>query len=83
VSVFRDVLRDEMLIWSVDRRGNKVLLGITVFNVFLFVAVKFYYIGRNKRRQEVWRRMNEGEHIDYIYNTEDEGTKRLDFRFAH
>ena len=59
------------------------MLAITSFNILLFVAVKFYYIGRNKRRQEAWRRLTAGERIEYIYNTKDEGTKRLNFKFAH
>lgn len=67
----------------IDRRGNKILVAITAFNIFLFVGVKFYYIGRNKRRQEAWKRLTDGERIDYIYNTKDEGTKRLDFKLAH
>lgn len=64
-------------------RGNKVLLAICCFNIVLFVAVKYYYITRNKRREAVWSKLTGEEKVDYIQNTKDEGAKRLDFRFAH
>jgi hypothetical protein len=64
-------------------RGNKILLGICCFNVLLFVIVKFYYIARNKRREEAWAKLTGEEKVDYVRNTKDEGVKRLDFRFAH
>ncbi|OJD30342.1 major facilitator superfamily transporter [Diplodia corticola] len=65
------------------QRGNKILLGICSFNVVLFVVVKYYYIRKNKRREEAWAKLTGEEKIDYIHNTKDEGAKRLDFRFAH
>jgi len=30
------------------RRGNKVLIGVCVFNIFLFVATKYFYVWVNK-----------------------------------
>ncbi|USW54319.1 Putative major facilitator superfamily, MFS transporter superfamily [Septoria linicola] len=64
-------------------RGNRILLGICCFNIVLFVLVKFYYIGRNKRREEAWAKLTGEEKVDYVRETEDEGAKRLDFRFSH
>ena len=64
-------------------RGNKILLGICCFNVVLFFFVKYYYIVRNKRREEAWSKLTGEEKNDYIHNTKDEGSKRLDFRFVH
>ncbi|KAL7273650.1 hypothetical protein RUND412_003478 [Rhizina undulata] len=64
-------------------RGNKILLGICVFNIVLFVAVKLYYIKRNEYRQRIWDAMTKGEQEEYIATTKDEGQRRLDFRFAH
>lgn len=64
-------------------RGNKILLGICCWNITLFVLVKFYYITRNKRREDAWAQMTGEEKVDYTTNTKDEGAKRLDFRFAH
>lgn len=65
------------------RRGNKILLGICSFNVVLFYLVKAFYIWRNKKRDRVWNAMSKEEQEHYSLNTQDEGMKRLDFRFAH
>lgn len=65
------------------RRGNKILLGIVVFNVFLFYFVKAFYIWRNKVRERKWDALNKQEKEEYVLNSTDEGLKRLDFRFAH
>ncbi|KAI1096532.1 MFS general substrate transporter [Rostrohypoxylon terebratum] len=65
------------------RRGNKILLGITVFNIFLFYFVKLFYIWRNKVRDRRWNAMSPEEQENYVLTTKDEGMRRLDFRFAH
>ncbi|KAI0902172.1 MFS general substrate transporter [Annulohypoxylon nitens] len=65
------------------RRGNKILLGITVFNIFLFYFVKLFYIWRNKVRDRIWNAMSPEEQENYVLTTKDEGMRRLDFRFAH
>lgn len=64
-------------------RGNKILLAINIFNLGLYFFVKFYYITKNKRRETAWAKLSGQQKVDYINNTEDEGAKRLDFRFAH
>lgn len=65
------------------RRGNKILLGVCIFNIFLFYAVKVFYIWRNKVRDRQWNSLTKEEQDDYIVSTKDEGMKRLDFRFVH
>ncbi|KAI2465907.1 MFS general substrate transporter [Annulohypoxylon bovei var. microspora] len=65
------------------RRGNKILLGITVFNVFLFYFVKVFYIWRNRVRDRRWDAMSPEEQENYVLTTKDEGMRRLDFRFVH
>ncbi|KAF2446798.1 MFS general substrate transporter [Karstenula rhodostoma CBS 690.94] len=65
------------------RRGNKVLIGITVLNFFLFVGAKTYYVFVNKRRNKIWDAMSKEEKEAYLETTSDKGNKRLDFRFAH
>ncbi|KAL6709207.1 hypothetical protein ACN47E_002023 [Coniothyrium glycines] len=65
------------------RRGNKILLGICVANIFLFYATKAFYVWRNKVRDRQWNAMTKEEQEDYKLSTKDEGMKRLDFRFAH
>jgi hypothetical protein len=68
---------------DLDRRGNKILLGITVFNILLLWGVKYYYIRRNAARDKIWNAMTKEEQEEYIATTKDEGSKRLDFRFVH
>ncbi|KAK7421545.1 hypothetical protein QQZ08_009890 [Neonectria magnoliae] len=65
------------------RRGNKILLGITSFNIVLFYLVKAFYIWRNKVRERKWAALSEQDKLDYALHSTDEGQQRLDFRFAH
>lgn len=66
-----------------DYRANRILVAITSFNILLFFFVKFYYIKRNERRQKAWNSMTGDQQVEYIKNTKDEGTKRIDFKFVH
>ncbi|KND02532.1 uncharacterized protein SPPG_09076 [Spizellomyces punctatus DAOM BR117] len=65
------------------RRGNKILIGIAVMNIFIFLATKVYYIQRNRYRERKWSAMSKEDKKHYLQTTTDEGNKRLDFRFAH
>ncbi|PVI05873.1 MFS general substrate transporter [Periconia macrospinosa] len=65
------------------RRGNTVLIAICVVNFALFIGAKVYYMGVNKKRDEVWNAMTKEEKEQYLETTTDKGNKRLDFRFAH
>ncbi|KAK9420449.1 putative Major facilitator superfamily (MFS) profile domain-containing protein [Seiridium unicorne] len=65
------------------KRGNGALVGIDVLVIVLFLLAKGYYIWRNKQRDRVWNAMTEDERQDYISNTKLQGSRRLDFRFAH
>ncbi|KAL2871152.1 major facilitator superfamily domain-containing protein [Aspergillus lucknowensis] len=65
------------------KRGYSVLLGLNVLGVALFLGTKVYYIRRNRYRERVWARMSEEQREDYMKNSPDTGSKRLDFRFAH
>lgn len=64
-------------------RGNKILLAFTCYNILQLWFVKYYYMKKNQRREEAWAKLNGEERVDYTRNTEDEGAKRLDFRFVH
>jgi hypothetical protein len=64
-------------------KGNKVLLAINCYNLALFVFVKYYYVKKNARRQRAWERLTGEEKVEYVRTTDEEGAKRLDFRFAH
>jgi hypothetical protein len=47
------------------------------------IAAKYYYVWRNKKRATTWDSMSQAERDHYLATTKDEGSKRLDFRFAH
>ncbi|KAG9127899.1 hypothetical protein FRC07_007745 [Ceratobasidium sp. 392] len=64
-------------------KGNKVLIGICVWNTILFWLVKFYYIQRNKWKAARWNAMTTDEKAHYLETTTDKGNKRLDFVFVH
>ncbi|KAF2872838.1 major facilitator superfamily domain-containing protein [Massariosphaeria phaeospora] len=65
------------------RRGNRVLIGVAVLNIFLYILAKVYYTWRNNQRDKVWNSLTVDEKLQYMDTTTDEGSKRLDFRFAH
>ncbi|KAE8351314.1 major facilitator superfamily domain-containing protein [Aspergillus coremiiformis] len=65
------------------RRGNTVLFALNILGIVLFLATKIYYVLRNRYRDKVWSSMTEEERQDYLNNTSDFGSRRLDFRFVH
>jgi hypothetical protein len=65
------------------RRGNRNLLILIITNIFLYLGTKAYYVRRNAVREQIWSSMREDEQKRYVMETQDEGNKRLDFRFAH
>ncbi|KAL4950728.1 major facilitator superfamily domain-containing protein [Aspergillus filifer] len=65
------------------KRGYSVLLGLNLLGIAMFVVTKVYYIRRNEQREVVWRGMSDEKREEYIKNSPDTGSKRLDFRFAH
>ncbi|OAL51161.1 MFS general substrate transporter [Pyrenochaeta sp. DS3sAY3a] len=65
------------------RRGNRVLVGICVLNIFLYLFSKAYYTWRNKQRDRQWNALSAEQKLEYLDTTTDEGSRRLDFRFAH
>jgi hypothetical protein len=64
-------------------RGNKVLVSIAAYNIAMYLAVKQYYIWRNKSKDKEWKKMSTAEQLSYLETTKAEGNKRLDFRFVH
>ncbi|KAK9462295.1 major facilitator superfamily domain-containing protein [Lipomyces oligophaga] len=64
-------------------RGNSVLIGLGCMSIAVYLLVKIYYISRNRYRDRIWNAMTEEEQNHYKFNTVDEGSARLDFRFAH
>ncbi|KAL6708363.1 hypothetical protein ACN47E_003287 [Coniothyrium glycines] len=65
------------------RRGNRVLIAITAYNIAIFLGAKYFYVRVNKKREQKWNAMTAQEKQHYLATTTDKGNKRLDFRFAH
>ncbi|KAK6204483.1 putative allantoate permease [Scheffersomyces amazonensis] len=65
------------------RRGNSQLFALSLTMFPIIIGTKFYYIYRNKQKDNIWNKMTTEQREDYIRNTKDEGNKRLDFRFTH
>ncbi|ODN83951.1 hypothetical protein L198_07650 [Cryptococcus wingfieldii CBS 7118] len=63
--------------------GNKILIGLSVASIALFVFAKLWYVWRNKQRDKVWDTWTVAEKAEYLATTSDKGNKRLDFRFQH
>jgi hypothetical protein len=64
------------------RRGNKVLVGICCWNIIAYPLIKIYYTRVNASREKVWSAMSVQEQLEYRNTTKDQGSNRLDFRFA-
>ncbi|KAL4937219.1 hypothetical protein BDV06DRAFT_232721 [Aspergillus oleicola] len=65
------------------KRGFSVLLGLNLLGIGMFIATKVYYIRRNRQNEVVWRGLSDEQREEYIKNSPDTGSKRLNFRFAH
>ncbi|KAE9366618.1 MFS general substrate transporter [Stipitochalara longipes BDJ] len=64
-------------------RGNTNLVIINILSIALFLFTKAYYIWRNKQKARVWNALTPEQQRDYKINTKLEGSRRLDFKFAH
>jgi hypothetical protein len=67
----------------ITEKGNSALVAITVLNIFLYIALKRYYIWRNNSKERQWKQLSAEERAVYLETTTTEGNKRLDFRFVH
>jgi hypothetical protein len=65
------------------RRGNSQLFLINIFTILLFLATKAYYIWRNRQKERAWNMLTEEQQTHYRKTTKLQGSRRLDFRFAH
>lgn len=64
-------------------KGNSALFGIGLAIFPILIGTKLFYIYLNKRKAKVWDSMSDDERDNYIRTTTDQGSDRLDFRFAH
>lgn len=65
------------------RTGNKVLLGLVAWNIVLIASIRYYYKWRNSQRDKIWNSLTQEDRDSYLATTKDQGSKRLDFRFAY
>ncbi|KAK0625124.1 major facilitator superfamily domain-containing protein [Bombardia bombarda] len=63
--------------------GNTKLLIINILSIALFLFTKAYYIFRNKQKKAAWDALSTDEKNHYTSTTKLQGSRRLDFRFAH
>ncbi|EPS45123.1 hypothetical protein H072_927 [Dactylellina haptotyla CBS 200.50] len=64
------------------RVGNRVLIAIVIYNIFMVLGARYYYIRKNRNRAAIWDAMSKDEKAHYLRTTTEKGNKRLDFRFA-
>jgi hypothetical protein len=65
------------------RSGNRVLVGIASWNIVVYIFIQWYYVRRNRKKQQAWNAMTTEEKSSYMSITTDKGNKRLDFRFVY
>ncbi|KAG7692691.1 hypothetical protein KL951_004938 [Ogataea haglerorum] len=65
------------------RKGNTDLFWLSVAMLPVLLLTKAYYMYVNHSRERRWQMMDSAERENYILNTTDVGSKRLDFRLAH
>ena len=65
------------------RVGNRNLVIINCLSIGIFLLTKAYYVWRNKQKERIWLALTPEERADYLANSKVQGSRRLDFRFAH
>jgi len=65
--------------------GNKVTITIALATCFALVGQRWYLKHLNKKKNRQWQAMSMREQLAYQNDKqrEDEGNKRLDFRFTY
>lgn len=63
-------------------KGNTALLVICGVCLVLYPLTYVFYRTINRQRDSKWDSMTEAEKSTYLGSTKDEGSRRLDFRFA-
>ncbi|PIL31406.1 MFS general substrate transporter [Ganoderma sinense ZZ0214-1] len=65
------------------KRGNRVLIAITVMNIILYGLIWLFYRGINSRRDRIWNKWTAKEQHEYLETAKDEGNAKMNFRFAY
>jgi hypothetical protein len=61
--------------------GNKILIGLCLATIILFLGQRTRYVLTNKYREKKWNSMTRKQRQDYDLTTSEKGNDRLDFRF--
>ncbi|CAO3694724.1 unnamed protein product [Umbelopsis ramanniana] len=61
--------------------GNKILIGLSLTTITLFLLQRTRYILANKHREKKWSSMTHEQRQHYELTTTHKGSERLDFRF--
>ncbi len=64
-------------------RGNTNLIIVNIVAIVVFLLTKVYYIVRNKQKAKVWNALSKEQQDEYTKTTRLQGSRRLDFQFAH
>jgi hypothetical protein len=67
------------------KQGNSVLVAICALSLVTFLVQRQVLVSMNKKKQQKWAAMSSEEKANYqadVAAREEEGNKRLDFRFA-
>ena len=56
---------------------------INISTILLFLIAKAYYIWRNRQKERAWHMLTDEQQTHYRKTTKLQGSRRLDFRFAH
>jgi hypothetical protein len=67
------------------KQGNTVLVSICALSLITFIVQRQYLVRLNKKKQQKWEQMTSEEKAVYqadVVSREQDGNKRLDFRFA-
>jgi len=64
-------------------RGNQNLFIVNLLAIGVFLFTKVYYILRNRQKERAWNALTEEQKNEYRRTTKLQGSRRLDFRFAH
>ncbi|OCH91080.1 MFS general substrate transporter [Obba rivulosa] len=65
------------------KKGNGALIGIAVLNLVIYAFTYFFYRGLNKRRDRIWNSWTPEEQQKYLDTTTDQGSEKINFRFAY
>lgn len=65
------------------RHGNSTLIAVNLCAIAVFLLTKLYYVIRNREKERAWAALGEDQRTEYRKNTTIQGSRRMDFRFAH